>query len=386
MVPIAASVRTGTASSCDLRFGSLGAVRIGPSTVLRLRTVSVAASHAESEIYLAAGSVACKVRKLADGDRFEVRTSDAVCGVRGTEFFVRVGQDRPTFVAVKEGKVAIMPPSYDAAKIEAGAGSPERAGAIVRGIVSGSTFLGANQESTVSAAAMVRADSLVEAILKEPSVPGPALPPAVTAEIGTYLKESASSIEKPVELEASTQKSLENLPVPLPASPESSLPGNPTAVSPASAVDAAADATKTPAGKASPLSLVSLTESPFAAIVAGNDGRLFAADTVARVIAFDSRGTALWKTATGNGANTNSLPVSGGSVYYAGDTALVRSSPLRGKSSSPRISAPPILVSSVGGPSNCGADSIFPRTKAWRFSTQRRDRRSAPWPSPTVPT
>jgi outer membrane protein assembly factor BamB len=56
------------------------------------------------------GKMLAKVSKLSKGEEFEVRTSTALAGVRGTEFMVKQeeGSDTASF-AVKEGKVFVIP-------------------------------------------------------------------------------------------------------------------------------------------------------------------------------------------------------------------------------------------------------------------------------------
>ena len=106
------SVKTGAASECELQFGKIAVVRIQEKTVIELKTVSLG-DRSRVALDLGQGAVLCKVRKLATGESFRVRTETAVGGVRGTEFRMSVSGDKSTVVAVKEGAVAILPVSAD---------------------------------------------------------------------------------------------------------------------------------------------------------------------------------------------------------------------------------------------------------------------------------
>ncbi len=59
-----------------------------------------------------------KVNKLAGKETFAIRTQTAVCGVRGTVFVVRAREGGETTLAVKEGKVAVLPASVDIKKMK----------------------------------------------------------------------------------------------------------------------------------------------------------------------------------------------------------------------------------------------------------------------------
>jgi outer membrane protein assembly factor BamB len=120
-VPMDALVSTGAASQCDLQFGSLGTLRVQANTKVSLKQISVGAERRISSTQLIEGAVAAKVSKLAGRDRFNVTTTTAVCSVRGTEFLVQTAAEGGIKVAVKEGRVALLPPAFDPAPLEAGA-------------------------------------------------------------------------------------------------------------------------------------------------------------------------------------------------------------------------------------------------------------------------
>ena len=95
LVPSSASVKTGSASSCDIQFGKASAIRIGPDSMIELKAISLTTGKNVVDLGLIAGVVTCKVNKLAGRDRFQVATDTAVCAVRGTQFAVSEGKGKP---------------------------------------------------------------------------------------------------------------------------------------------------------------------------------------------------------------------------------------------------------------------------------------------------
>lgn len=73
---------------------------------LRLFPKSRASLERRGSLKLLLGRIWLKISELAGGETFEVTTSNAVAGVRGTEFSVQVAGDN-TRVSVVEGKVAV---------------------------------------------------------------------------------------------------------------------------------------------------------------------------------------------------------------------------------------------------------------------------------------
>lgn len=120
-------VQTDAVSSMEIAFGGFATVRVLPSSDLVLQTLrSRAASAYErdaAELSLGAGAVLAKVQKLSGNDEFIVVTQNSAAGVRGTEFLVRYegatgadakgagGRSALTRVAVREGRVALLPKS-----------------------------------------------------------------------------------------------------------------------------------------------------------------------------------------------------------------------------------------------------------------------------------
>jgi|GEM_PF-4994111 len=160
------TVKTGDKSGCELQVGSLGTVKIAANTVVSLRKLALDSAKSRSEVNVVSGKIGCEVRKLGKGERFEVRTQDATCGVRGTKFMVEAESGSPTHVAVKEGRVALMPKSYDSSRYEDLGdryGNRALAENMMESIAQSSVSVGANQETEVSAKQMDGADKSIEA-------------------------------------------------------------------------------------------------------------------------------------------------------------------------------------------------------------------------------
>ena len=107
------TLRVDEESYCELQFGDIGAMRIEANTEIFLKDVYLEPENSSVGVKIAVGSVLAKVSKLSGGDKFTVESQVAVCGVRGTEFGVKVTEDGKTRLAVKEGKVAVLPVNID---------------------------------------------------------------------------------------------------------------------------------------------------------------------------------------------------------------------------------------------------------------------------------
>ncbi len=111
-------VKVGADSLCELQFGQKSVVRVQENTEISLKEFWLEPEQTAVDIDLAVGSVLCKVSKLSGKESFKVRTRTAVCGIRGTEFSVRVTESKETVLAVKEGAVTIVPESAESDKIQ----------------------------------------------------------------------------------------------------------------------------------------------------------------------------------------------------------------------------------------------------------------------------
>jgi hypothetical protein len=81
-----------------------GTIRVMPKSVFYFEISSLRQEQSGS-IELLTGSVACRIKKLSGSSGFEVRTQDAIMGVRGTEFTVDSSSDGSILVACSSGEV-----------------------------------------------------------------------------------------------------------------------------------------------------------------------------------------------------------------------------------------------------------------------------------------
>jgi ferric-dicitrate binding protein FerR (iron transport regulator) len=100
--------RRQTRLELTLRDGSV--IRLGPATRMRLDTAAFGRPPEERRVFvrLLLGTLWAKVARALGGEaRFEVRTENAVAGVRGTTFRVDASHDRSVVVRVYSGTVAV---------------------------------------------------------------------------------------------------------------------------------------------------------------------------------------------------------------------------------------------------------------------------------------
>ena len=103
-------------SFLEFNIGRSGIIRMGPDTVLSLSDLTEKGegefSSIDVTLSVTAGSVMQKVKKLAGGDSYNIRTASAAFGVRGTEFLVETDGESD-LLAVKSGSViASLYPEY----------------------------------------------------------------------------------------------------------------------------------------------------------------------------------------------------------------------------------------------------------------------------------
>jgi hypothetical protein len=150
-------VRTGKGAECDLQFEKLGALHLRADTMVLLKNIDISSLHRHVDVGLTAGSVVAKVSKLTERDRFQVQTNAVVCGVRGTRFLVTKIDEDKTLIAVAEGKVALIPSSFDPQKIESRANSLQGqllVQEVEQRVMQDSVSVDIGSESVVSLAAM----------------------------------------------------------------------------------------------------------------------------------------------------------------------------------------------------------------------------------------
>lgn len=103
-------VRTGPASSAELRWRDGTRIRLGPETTLTVKKFAQnAVSHSQVSLFdLTIGKVWVRVvQALKPASRFEIETPTTVAAIRGTVFSVNVDGDGNSAVSVFEGKVHV---------------------------------------------------------------------------------------------------------------------------------------------------------------------------------------------------------------------------------------------------------------------------------------
>ncbi|MFP4152618.1 MAG: FecR domain-containing protein, partial [Alkalispirochaeta sp.] len=135
----------------ELQIGDIGTVRVQEASTVRLDDIVLSSQGSSVDIRVVSGSILNKVERLAGADSYEIRTETAVMGVRGTEFGVNVDSDGETRVAVREGRVAMVPPAADPDRVRqraAGAGNAAAAvEAVAVSLAENAPVIEANQES-----------------------------------------------------------------------------------------------------------------------------------------------------------------------------------------------------------------------------------------------
>jgi hypothetical protein len=103
-------LETGRRSRLEVKLRDGSAIRLGPNARIVLDTARFTNDEKRREVSvrLQVGNAWAKVAKAAGGEaRFEIRTDNAVAGVRGTTFRVDASKDRSVVVKVYSGSVAV---------------------------------------------------------------------------------------------------------------------------------------------------------------------------------------------------------------------------------------------------------------------------------------
>jgi hypothetical protein len=106
-------VKTGEGARAELTFPDGSVVRVGPNAELKIDGSSFDGKTKEVKVAatLVGGQAWAKVAKLVgDESQFNLKTNNAVAGVRGTVFRVNVDRDEATVVKVYNGAVAVSAP------------------------------------------------------------------------------------------------------------------------------------------------------------------------------------------------------------------------------------------------------------------------------------
>lgn len=108
-----ATVKTGDGARAELTFPDGSVVRVGPNAELKIEGAAFDGKSKEVKVEatLVGGQAWAKVAKLVgDESQFNLKTNNAVAGVRGTVFRVNVDRDEATVVKVYNGAVAVAAP------------------------------------------------------------------------------------------------------------------------------------------------------------------------------------------------------------------------------------------------------------------------------------
>jgi outer membrane protein assembly factor BamB len=105
-------IKTAAGGYCEIQFGNTAVIRLEENTIYKIESMTRDGSETGTGTRLIQGTILCKVNKLTDKSRFQIQTTDSVCGVRGTEFLVRI-EGPSTRIAVKEGSVFVLPVQFD---------------------------------------------------------------------------------------------------------------------------------------------------------------------------------------------------------------------------------------------------------------------------------
>ncbi len=103
-------VETRKRTRLELTLADGSAIRLGPLSRVRLETAAFGKSPEDRKVSarLLVGNVWANVARAVGGEsRFEVKTENAVAGVRGTTFRVDAARDRSVVVRVYSGAVAV---------------------------------------------------------------------------------------------------------------------------------------------------------------------------------------------------------------------------------------------------------------------------------------
>ncbi len=106
-------IHTGSDGLCEIQIGTTAIISLQENTNFSLSSVLLQSRGNKVKAKVISGMVAFKINKLLDNDRFTIDTPSIACGVRGTQFLVKVSDNEITEIAVLEGKVAVIPIEAD---------------------------------------------------------------------------------------------------------------------------------------------------------------------------------------------------------------------------------------------------------------------------------
>lgn len=120
MIKVSDIISTGTKGNMDLIVGSVAAVRVRPSTRIRIQKAENNKGRIDVKIRLGQGTMLTRLRKLTGQSRFILETPGAVAAARGTAYMTRY-ENNTTEVLVAEGKVAVSLTATPTQEVDVGA-------------------------------------------------------------------------------------------------------------------------------------------------------------------------------------------------------------------------------------------------------------------------
>jgi hypothetical protein len=156
---------TGDNSSCEMQLGTAAVVRLEEKTEVRLEEISLKPREISVALRLQSGAILCRAAKLAERERFLVRTASAVCSVRGAEFRLSLDQEGGTVLAVRTGKAALLALTADLGALEWKAARVNAAMAdTVGGIAGAGMIVGENEQALATEEEAKAADARLREI------------------------------------------------------------------------------------------------------------------------------------------------------------------------------------------------------------------------------
>lgn len=101
------NVKTGVKSRLELTLPDGSRVRFSENTTFKVESLMFTEEERGFEIKVFFGKAWSKAAKFKKASKFEVKTSTAVAGIRGTTFRVDANEDLSSLVKVYEGEVAV---------------------------------------------------------------------------------------------------------------------------------------------------------------------------------------------------------------------------------------------------------------------------------------
>lgn len=213
------TIKTGSNAICELQFGSTAKLQLQAQTVLEVTDILLSDVSRRVAAKLEIGSILNKVQKLSGADSYTIRTGSTVCGVRGTEFVVKVDRASTTVIAVKKGKVVALPATATLEKIIQESATNAVASAALETLVANLPVIAENQEMTINSTIVAEAEivhkKMEKAIASVPPIP-------------IDKEEQASIIASVITYEA--PQIVNNVPVKPSAKPKPALTETPEAV------------------------------------------------------------------------------------------------------------------------------------------------------------